>query len=102
MLHRIGLREIEQAAELQARLLDRACRWLKPDGRLVYAVCSLEREEGEEQARRVALAPDPIRRDELPEWLAPTPEGWLKTDPGVLAGQGGMDGFFIARYVNAG
>jgi len=100
VLHRIGLRQIEEMAELQARLLERAVRWLKPGGRLVYAVCSLERQEGEEQVPGIALTPDPIRADELPEWLSPTPEGWLRTDPGMLAEHGGMDGFFIARFVN--
>ncbi len=100
VLHRIGPRQIAEMAELQARLLERAIRWLKPGGVLVYAVCSLEREEGEEQAARIALPPEPVRTEELPEWLSPTPEGWLRTDPGMLAERGGMDGFFIARFVN--
>jgi 16S rRNA (cytosine967-C5)-methyltransferase len=100
VLHRIGERQIADAVELQAALLERAAGWLKPGGRLIYAVCSLEREEGEGQTARVPLAPDPIRPDELPEWLAPSPEGWLRTDPGMLAEHGGMDGFFIARFVN--
>jgi len=97
VLHRIGERQIAEMAELQARLLDRASAWIKPGGRLVYAVCSLEREEGEEQVRRIAAASDPIRADELPPGLSPTPEGWVRTDPGMLAGQGWLDGFFIAR-----
>ena len=98
MIHRIGPRQIAEMAELQARLLERASGWLKPGGRLVYASCSLEREEGEEQAARVALPTDPIRAEELPAGLAPTPEGWLRTDPGMLAEHGGLDGFFMARF----
>lgn len=101
VLHRIGERQVAEMAELQARLLERAAGWLAPGGRLVYAVCSLEREEGEQQARRVTLASDPIGSGELSEWLSPTAEGWLRTDPGVLAEHGGMDGFFLARFVNA-
>ena len=100
VLHRIDERQIAEMSELQAALAERAAVWLKPGGRLVYAVCSLEREEGEEQAARVTLATDPIRADELPQWLSPTAEGWLRTDPGMLPEQGGMDGFFIARFVN--
>lgn len=96
VLHRIGPRQIAEMAELQAQLLQRAAGWLAPGGRLVYAVCSLEPEEGEARARGVALAPDPIRAEELPEGLAPGPEGWLRTDPAMIAG--GLDGFFIARW----
>lgn len=98
VLHRIGQSQIAQMAKLQARLLERAARWVQPGGRLVYAVCSLEPEEGEALARNIALAPDPITAEELPEGLAPTGEGWLRTDPGMLAGASGLDGFFVARF----
>ena len=102
VLHRTGPRQIAEMAELQAALLARAAGWLAPGGRLVYAVCSLEREEGEAQATAFAgLVPDPIRADELPEGLVPTSEGWLRTDPGMLAGAGGLDGFFVARWRKA-
>jgi 16S rRNA (cytosine967-C5)-methyltransferase len=103
VLHRVRDRLIGEMAALQATLLARAAAWLKPGGRLVYAVCSLEREEGEEQAARVTgLTPEPITADELPAGLLPTPEGWLRTDPGMLAEAGGMDGFFVARWKKEG
>ena len=98
VLHRIGARHVAEMAELQAKLLTRAGQWLKPGGRLVYAVCSLEPEEGEQQVKRVTLAPDPVLATELPEALSPTPEGWLQTSPEMLADVGGLDGFFIARW----
>ena len=98
VLHRIGPRQIAELTELQAALLARAATWVKPGGSLVYAVCSLERAEGEEQAAAVTLSPDPVRADELPDGLAPTPEGWVRTDPAMLAEAGGLDGFFIARW----
>jgi 16S rRNA (cytosine967-C5)-methyltransferase len=98
VLHRIAPRHIAEMAELQGNLLERAARWVKPGGQLVYAVCSLEAEEGQAQAERVGLTLDPIRADELPAGIVPTPEGWLRTDPGMLAEAGGLDGFFIARW----
>lgn len=98
VLHRIGARQIAEMAELQTALLARAARWLEPGGRLVYAVCSLETEEGERQASACSLALDPIAPEELPAGLAPSPEGWLRTEPAMLAEAGGLDGFFIARF----
>ena len=98
VLHRIGARQIEEMAGLQAALLERAQGWLKPGGTLVFATCSIEREEGEAQAERVTLAPQPIREDELPASVSPTERGFLRTDPGMLAEAGGMDGFFVGRW----
>ena len=98
VLHRIGPRQIAEMAELQRELLLRAAGWLAPGGRLVYAVCSLEQEEGAAVAAGLDLRPDPIGADELPAGLMPTPEGWLRTDPGMLAEAGGLDGFFVARW----
>ncbi|WP_120716583.1 RsmB/NOP family class I SAM-dependent RNA methyltransferase [Tsuneonella amylolytica] len=98
VLHRIGPNQIAEMAELQAALIERATGWLAPGGTLVYATCSLEPEEGEAQTAAVALPPLPIAPGELPAGLAPTPEGWLRTDPSMLAEDGGLDGFFAARW----
>ena len=103
VLHRIGKGQIAEMAELQRALVAKAAGWLNPGGVLVYAVCSLEAEEGEEQAAwidaELGLTPAPITADELPVGLAPTAEGWLRTHPGMLADQGGLDGFFVGRWV---
>jgi len=98
VIHRIALRQIAELAQVQAKLLARASGWLTPGGRLVYAVCSMEREEGEGQTLFLPLTPDRITADELPAGLLPTTEGWLRTDPGILADAGGMDGFFVGRW----
>lgn len=102
VLYRVTPKYIAEMAELQAALLRRALDWLKPGGSFVYAVCSLEPEEGERQieqmlSERPGLAIDPIRAEELPDGLAPTPAGFVRTLPGDLAAAGGVDGFFIAR-----
>ena len=98
VLHRIGPRQIAEMAELQTALLHRAAGWLKPGGVLVYATCSLEREEGEDRVGDIALTPLPITAEELPAGLMPTAQGWVRTDPGMLPENGGLDGFFIARW----
>ncbi|MBU2587761.1 MAG: RsmB/NOP family class I SAM-dependent RNA methyltransferase [Alphaproteobacteria bacterium] len=103
VLHRIGARQIPEMVELQRGLIARATEWLNPGGVMVYAVCSLEAEEGESQAAWIeancGLTPMPIMADELPAGLTPTPEGWLRTHPGMLVDHGGLDGFFVARWV---
>ena len=85
---------------------DAAARLLRPGGRLVYAVCSLQPEEAAPRiARAVAgggLRADPFTGDELaflPE--ARTADGFLRTHPGLWPTLGGMDGFFAARLVRA-
>jgi 16S rRNA (cytosine967-C5)-methyltransferase len=101
VLHRVKPRAIAELAGIQAKMLARAADWVKPGGRLVYAVCSLEPQEGEDVARRFAapgFAIDPVSPDELPAGLAPTTEGFVRIPPGALAEAGGCDGFFIARF----
>lgn len=92
-------------AELQARLLERAARWLKPGGSLVYSVCSLEPEEGEEVVRRFLGRNSDFQVDRLkhlPGFVPISAEGWVRLLPGLLEGQGGLDGFFMARLVRTG
>lgn len=101
VLHRVGTRQVAEMAEMQEALLARAADWIVPGGHLVYATCSLERAEGEEQISRfLAARPDfrcvPAAPDVLPKGVASSPEGWVRTTPETLAGQGGVDGFFIA------
>ncbi|MFI4977033.1 MAG: RsmB/NOP family class I SAM-dependent RNA methyltransferase [Caulobacterales bacterium] len=94
--------DIAKLAEVQSRLLDAAAERVKPGGRLVYCVCSLEPEEGEEQARAFLKR----RRDfsilavSAGEGGAPghstVPGGWLRILPHQM--DGGLDGFFIARF----
>ena len=80
---------------------------LAPGGTLVYAVCSLQPEEGPTQIE--ALLADtadivrvPVSGDELPGLadLSPpaiTPEGDVRTLPCHFADAGGIDGFYISR-----
>ncbi|WP_411342057.1 transcription antitermination factor NusB [Sphingopyxis sp. J-6] len=102
VLHRIEAREIAEMAGLQSELLARAAKWVKPGGTLVYATCSLERAEGEDQiAAFLAGQPDwtvvPASGDELPAGIVPDANGFVRTLPDMLTAVGSLDGFFIAR-----
>lgn len=107
VLYRIAPRHIEERAEQQAILLERASNWVKPGGLLVYAVCSLEPEEGEQVvesflAHDSRFAIDPVRDGELAAGIAVHPQGWVRTLPGMLADAGGLDGFFMVRLRRVG
>ena len=86
-------------------ILEAGACMVKPGGLLVFAVCSLDKEEGEEQARlfldrNPQFTRAPITSEEIfghGEWL--TPDGDLRTLPFQL--DGGMDGFFAARFRKA-
>jgi 16S rRNA (cytosine967-C5)-methyltransferase len=102
VVHLLTPEDIHEMAALQRALLARAWQWLKPEGKLVYCVCSLEPEEGEAQAawfmsqmKDAVLVP--LANADIPAH-AITAEGYLRTRPDMLAEQGGMDGFFAAGF----
>jgi 16S rRNA (cytosine967-C5)-methyltransferase len=88
---------------LAYEILESGAAMTEPGGLLVFAVCSLEREEGEEQIAaflyahpefaRVAVTADEVFGHS--EWISA--EGDLRTLPCHLPDQGGMDGFYAAR-----
>ena len=104
VLYRVKPRFIKEAADAQLALLSRAGGWLQAGGTLVYSVCSLEPEEGEQAveaflAANPNFATRPPEAGELPDFVPVTKEGWVRILPGLLADEGGLDGFFIARLV---
>lgn len=107
VLHCIGSRQIAERAEVQKALLDRIAPWIKSGGVLVYAVCSLEPEEGEEQIEQFLESHGefeilPVESDALPDGIGTTENGCVRTLPNMLADKGHVDGFFIARLQRKG
>jgi 16S rRNA (cytosine967-C5)-methyltransferase len=91
-------------ATLQSELLDAAAEMTAPGGVLVYAVCSLEPEEGIEQveaflARRGDFARRPVLAANVFDADFLTAAGDLRTLPSHWPAKGGMDGFFAARLI---
>lgn len=95
--------DVAALAVTQARMIDKAVALLKEGGLLVYAVCSLQPEEGERQieaalSRHPRLKREPVRAEEIGELAeAVTRQGDVRTLPSFWAERGGMDGFFAAR-----
>ncbi len=101
--------DLDALTALQQRLLARAADLVKPGGRLVYCVCSLEPEEGERQIDALLSRDDRFER--IPVTAADvcgcseflTAAGDLRTLPFHFPDPdphwAGLDGFYAARLV---
>jgi 16S rRNA (cytosine967-C5)-methyltransferase len=90
VLHRVRPKAVAELAQVQKAMLARAAGWLKPGGTLVYSVCSLERQEGEQVAADFLAGHEDYALEEEHRIL-----------PGAFADEGGADSFYIARFVRA-
>jgi 16S rRNA (cytosine967-C5)-methyltransferase len=93
--------DVASLGAVQSRLLDAAARRVRPGGRLVYCVCSLEPEEGEAQVaaflqRNADFGLSPVEPGEggAPE-ASRRKDGTLRILPHHRPG--GLDGFYAAR-----
>ena len=94
--------DVGLCADGAVELLDAAANILTDDGTLMFAVCSLEPEEGEEQVENFLLRHpefqlDPITANEVFGQAELLKDGALRTLPYHMADKGGMDGFYAAR-----
>jgi 16S rRNA (cytosine967-C5)-methyltransferase len=95
--------DLVRLSVVQREMLDAAAAYLAPRGTLVYAVCSLQREEGPDQieallARNTALRRAPLNEHDVPAEFI-TASGDLQTLPCHWPEHGGLDGFFAARLI---
>ena len=89
---------VQELTELQAKLLDACCQYVKKGGVMVYSTCSILPEENGEQIRaflerhpEFALSPLP---ESIPERFR---ERYGDTGLQLLPHRDGVEGFFIAR-----
>ena len=100
--------DVERLVVTQAKMLRHAFDMLKPGGTLVYSVCSLQPEEGEQQItslladrKDATLTPvDPAMLGGLKECI--TERGEVRTLPCHLVELDGMDGFYAAILTKTG
>jgi 16S rRNA (cytosine967-C5)-methyltransferase len=100
--------DLDRLTRLQAEILERAAKLVRPGGRLVYATCSLLEPENTAQCR-VFAARHPGFSLNAPE--DPEGEGPLRSVPGVRSGVFRLaadlpnydgDAFFVARFRRTG
>jgi 16S rRNA (cytosine967-C5)-methyltransferase len=105
ILHLKEPKDQEKLAALQRRLIANAATMLKPGGILIYCTCSIQKAESEAQvdwalSQNLPLKLSPITPDEIPgitEML--TERGELRCLPHHWKDAGGMDGFYVVRFV---
>lgn len=98
-----GAEDVMAQAALAYDLLESAAGMVEEGGLLVFAVCSLEREEGEEQIAAFLSGHREFRHEAVEsreifghaDWISQ--QGDLRTLPCHLADRGGMDGFYAAK-----
>ncbi|MGQ0506269.1 MAG: 16S rRNA (cytosine(967)-C(5))-methyltransferase RsmB [Myxococcaceae bacterium] len=86
--------DLSRLAGLQRRILESCQERVAPGGLLIYAVCSVDVQEGPDQVE-LFLRSHPDFTTETPKTALPFPlwQGHLRTLPGPE----GLDGFFAAR-----
>ncbi|MFO0389476.1 MAG: RsmB/NOP family class I SAM-dependent RNA methyltransferase [Alphaproteobacteria bacterium] len=96
---RFTLKDLEEVLAVQQSILQSAARLVKPGGRLIYATCSILKEENEQQVERLLINLKDFR-------VVCAKKIWDKTSPAsesdtvsyfrVAPHQDGVDGFFAA------
>lgn len=94
--------DIRALADLQTKLIEASAKLLKPGASLIYAVCSLEPEEGPgvvAEALRNGWRREPLSTEIPSEFI--TADGDMRTHPGHWPEIGGLDGFYAARLIRS-
>ena len=97
------LDKLDELSDIQQKMLTRCASWLQDDGYIIYSVCSLLKQEGEDQISRF------LKKNKEFSLIHPKKKGYLDQEgyetnkeigtrimPFFEEGLGGTEGFFIA------
>ncbi|APG61604.1 hypothetical protein LPB140_00700 [Sphingorhabdus lutea] len=104
IIQKIDDRDIAKLAALQSEMFAHIAKWVRPGGFIIFATCSLEREEGEDQLQKflsehgdfTAVLPDMSAYPIAPINGEFIPEKGVRVLPNNAMEHGGMDGFYVA------
>ena len=88
---------VRELTEIQAKMLDTVCGYVKPGGTLVYSTCSILKDENERQAERFLEKHPEFSETDLPICI---PEKYRKRKRRgiqLLEHRDGMEGFYLIR-----
>ena len=97
------LDKLEELSDIQQKMLTRCASWLQDDGYIIYSVCSLLKQEGEDQISRFlkknkefCLIHPQKKGYVCQEGYETNKESGIRIMPFFEEGLGGTEGFFIA------
>ena len=91
--------------KLQRDLILKASEWLVPGGVLIYSTCSIFAAEGEGQVKWLAKQDSNLKPQIIDpavmglETFMANEDGQIRLRPDYWAEHGGMDGFFVAKFM---
>ncbi|MBD3257714.1 16S rRNA (cytosine(967)-C(5))-methyltransferase RsmB [candidate division GN15 bacterium] len=91
-------RDVENLTKIQAKMIDRAARLVKPGGVLVYSTCTIIRDENDQVVEEFLLRNQDFSIDPADKYFPKelvSERGFVKTYPGF----DDLDGAFAARLV---
>ncbi|MPN42167.1 Ribosomal RNA small subunit methyltransferase F [bioreactor metagenome] len=97
--HSLKREDIASLSALQRKILDTVCAYVKPGGALVYATCTIARDENEANADWFETAHPEFEPDDISPYVAAAEKGSGRVQ--LFPHLHGGEGFFIARYVKA-
>lgn len=94
---RVTEESVRELTELQEKLLDAVCGYVKTGGTLVYSTCSILKDENERQAERFLQRHPEFEEIKLPDSI---PERYRKNQTcglQLLEYRDGLEGFYVIR-----
>ena len=94
---RVTEESINELTEIQKKLLDTVCEYVKPGGTLVYSTCSLLPEEDEDQITGFLSRHPEFEACDLPECIPERYRKHRKNGLQLLEHRDGVEGFYLCR-----
>ena len=94
---RVTEESVAELTELQRKLLDTVCRYVRPGGTLVYSTCSVLKDENENQIRRFLAEHPDFEAEPLPESIPEKYRQYEELGLQLMPYRDGTEGFYLCR-----
>ena len=94
---RVTEESILELIQLQEKLLDTVCAYVRPGGVLVYSTCSILKDENEKQAERFLARHPEFAETALPDSIPERYREHQKRGLQLLEHRDGLEGFYVIR-----